>query len=88
MQTVDDGSKLVLEAEMRVPGVARLEFRVEPTDGGSRLHQLATLSNDTVWSGLYWYSIAPLHDWVFNQLGSHVIQPDPEHASERSDLVR
>ena len=68
------GRQLRLVAEMLVPGVARLDFRVEALpDGGSRLHQLATLSNVTVWSGLYWGAIAPLHDWVFPQLADHVI---------------
>lgn len=75
VEEVEPDERLVLSAEMRAPGAARLEFRVEPLDdGGSRLHQLATLSNDTLWSGLYWYAIAPLHDWVFDQLGAHVIE--------------
>jgi uncharacterized protein YbjT (DUF2867 family) len=82
VEEVEPDERLVLTAEMRAPGAARLEFRVEPLDhGGSRLHQLATLSNDTLWSGLYWYTIAPLHDWVFDQLGAHVL--DDAKSSER-----
>lgn len=68
------GRQIRLVAEMLVPGVARLDFRVEPLDGGgSRLHQLATLSNESIWSGLYWSAIDPIHDPVFNQLGRHVV---------------
>ncbi|MCW2922689.1 MAG: NmrA family protein [Thermoleophilia bacterium] len=63
-----------LVAEMLVPGVARLDFRIEPLDGGgSRLHQLATLSNESLWSGLYWAAVDPIHDPVFEELGRHVI---------------
>jgi len=71
--------QLRLIAEMMVPGEARLDFRIEALDGGgARLHQLATLTNETVWSGLYWGAIAPLHDYVFEQLGRHVLEPlDP-----------
>jgi hypothetical protein len=70
--------QLRLVAEMRAPGTAHLDFRIEPLDaGGSRLHQLATLSNDNVWSGLYWCSIAPIHDLVFEDLGAHAIAVSP-----------
>ncbi|MCW2962083.1 MAG: a2 family oxidoreductase [Thermoleophilia bacterium] len=68
--------QLRLVAEMRVPGAARLDFRIEPRPGGSRLHQLATLENDSIWSGLYWGVIAPVHDPVFTQLGRHIIAED------------
>ena len=27
----------------------------------------------TIWSGLYWNAIAPIHDPVFDQLGRHVV---------------
>lgn len=84
---IDDGARLVLEAEMKTPGTARLEFRIEPLDGGgARLHQLATLSNDSIWSALYWYSIAPLHDWVFDQMGAHVIDPGARTSDEAPSI--
>jgi hypothetical protein len=83
VERIEPGEYLRLVAEMRVPGVAHLEFRIEPRgEGGSRLHQLATLENASIWSGLYWKSIAPLHDAVFNQLGEHVLTLDPEHSPQ------
>lgn len=67
---------LELGAEMVVPGEARLEFRVEPLPGGgSRVHQIASLSNDKLLSGLYWYAVAPLHNLVFERLGRHLLAP-------------
>lgn len=74
VERVVDDEQLRLVAEMRVPGTARLDFRIEPLDdGGARLHQLATLSNESPWSQAYWNAIAPLHDWVFEELGTHVV---------------
>lgn len=77
VERVVPGHQLRLVAEMLVPGVARLDFRVEPLErGGSRLHQLASLTNRSIWSGLYWAAIEPIHDPVFDQLGRHVVGAD------------
>ena len=73
VERIDRGHILSLVAEMRVPGVARLELEVEPTDHGARLVQTATLANTRLASGLYWYAVAPFHDWVFRELGAHLI---------------
>lgn len=74
VERVVPGRQLRLVAEMLVPGVARLDFRIEPLQGGgSRLHQLASLTNRSIWSGLYWAAIDPIHDPVFDQLGRHVV---------------
>lgn len=70
---VDEPASLELVAEMRVPGEARLSWRIEPTDTGSTLVQTATLTNDSLLSGLYWYSIAPAHNWVFNRMARHLM---------------
>ena len=73
VERIEAGHALCLVAEMLVPGVARLELEVEPTDHGSRLIQTATLQNTRLASGLYWYAVAPFHDWVFRELGAHLI---------------
>jgi uncharacterized protein YbjT (DUF2867 family) len=73
VERLERGRTLQLVAEMRVPGVARLELDVEPTPHGARLVQTATLDNTRLASGLYWYAVAPLHDWVFRELGAHLI---------------
>jgi hypothetical protein len=64
---------LELVAEMRVPGEARLAWSIEPTEAGSDLIQTATLTNESLLSGLYWYSIAPAHNWVFNRMARHLM---------------
>jgi uncharacterized protein YbjT (DUF2867 family) len=55
------GCRLLLYAEMRLPGEAWLEFSV--TDGV--LHQTATFRPRGVLGRLYWYVVTPLHLVMF-----------------------
>lgn len=54
--------KLLLYAEMRLPGEAWLEFKIE--DG--LLKQTATFRPRGLWGRLYWYSVLPFHGLIFN----------------------
>ena len=71
--TVDAPRRLELVAEMRLPGEARLCWEIEPSPGGSTVRQTATLTNESLMSGIYWYSIAPAHSFVFNRMGRHLV---------------
>lgn len=57
--------RLVLFAEMRLPGRAWLEFSVEPRGEGSIMRQRAVFDPVGVAGLLYWYGIYPLHEVVF-----------------------
>lgn len=54
--------RLLLFAEMKVPGEAWLEFKI--TDGF--LHQEATFRPLGLSGRLYWYSVLPFHGIIFN----------------------
>ncbi len=54
--------RLLLFAEMKLPGEAWLEFRL---DQDQVLHQTATFRPRGVWGRLYWYAVTPLHWFVF-----------------------
>lgn len=57
---------LVLRAEMKLPGVAVLEFKVEPNgEGECDLQQLARFRPRGLFGILYWYGVAPFHHFVF-----------------------
>jgi uncharacterized protein YbjT (DUF2867 family) len=56
------GKRLLLFAEMRLPGEAWLEFRI---DRDSVLHQTATFRPKGLRGRLYWYSIVPFHYFIF-----------------------
>lgn len=56
---------LRLRAEMRLPGVAWLQFSVEPTATGSRLLQLASFDPRGLAGYAYWYLLLPIHLPIF-----------------------
>lgn len=63
----DKSSKrLLLFAEMRLPGEAWLEFQIVPTPDGDQLVQTATFRPRGVLGRLYWYAVLPLHHFIFN----------------------
>jgi hypothetical protein len=58
-------SLLRLRAEMRVPGLAWLEFRLVERPDGVELTQRAIFHPHGLLGQLYWYAIAPFHVPVF-----------------------
>ena len=59
--------RLALRAEMRLPGEALLEFRVEPSsEGKCVLRQTALFKPVGLFGLLYWYAVVPLHHIVFS----------------------
>ena len=54
--------RLLLFAEMKLPGEAWLEFRI---DEHNVLHQTATFRPRGLRGRLYWYSIVPFHYFIF-----------------------
>ncbi|MCW2493400.1 MAG: family oxidoreductase, partial [Frankiales bacterium] len=68
VEEIKRGELLRLRAEMRLPGLAWLEFRIEPatgTDSGATLIQQATFHPRGLAGHAYWKSIAPFHGIVF-----------------------
>ncbi len=59
---------LRLEAEMKLPGRAWLQFEVEPVDGGARIRQTAIFDPVGIFGKLYWYALYPLHQIVFRRM--------------------
>jgi uncharacterized protein YbjT (DUF2867 family) len=56
-----DEKRLLLYAEMKLPGEAWLEFRIE----NNELIQTATFRPLGLWGRLYWYSVMPFHGFIF-----------------------
>lgn len=57
--------RLLLFAEMRLPGEAWLEFKI---DRDNTLFQTATFRPKGLRGRLYWYSMLPFHYFIFNQM--------------------
>jgi hypothetical protein len=59
--------RLALRAEMKLPGEALLEFRIEKRgDAESTLRQAALFKPRGLFGLVYWYAVKPFHDVVFS----------------------
>lgn len=63
--------RLLLFAEMKLPGEAWLEFKIVK----DRLYQRAVFRPKGVWGRLYWYMISPLHAFVFEGMINALVKP-------------
>lgn len=94
VSAVEPGRLLRLNAEMKLPGEASLEFAVEPVpatpdhSGFSaparcRLVQTATFVPHGILGLAYWYSILPFHAWIFTGMLRGI-----RESAERIDAAR
>lgn len=72
VEALGPNRRLRLFAEMKLPGRAWLEFEVEPTTSGSRIRQTAVFDPVGLTGLAYWYSIYPLHEFVFRGMLSGI----------------
>jgi hypothetical protein len=87
VEEIVPGELLRLRAEMRVPGLAWLEFRVGLDGPGSRLTQKATFYPRGLWGEVYWRAVAPFHGIVFGGMIRR-IAASAEGGPQRRRLVR
>ena len=73
VEEVEPGARVLLRAETRMPGTARLELRAEP-DGPrrSRYVQRVLFTPDGLAGRVYWYAQRPAHDLVFGVMARTV----------------
>lgn len=65
VEKIDAPHILRLHAEMRLPGGAWLEFAVTPTEAGCTITQTAMFDPVGLFGLCYWYSVWPLHQFIF-----------------------
>ncbi len=75
VRTVEPGSELGLEAEMRVPGRAWLSWRIEEgaEPGTLTLHQTAWFAPRGLWGRAYWYAMLPFHVVIFAGMARAIV---------------
>ncbi len=66
--------RLLLFAEMRLPGEAWLEFRI---DEDHYLHQTATFRPRGLRGRLYWYAMLPFHYFIFEGMLQNIAKAQP-----------
>jgi len=63
---VEEALRLVLVAEMKLPGEAILTFELHENNGETRLVQRAWFHPQGLFGIIYWWLVVPLHHFVFN----------------------
>jgi hypothetical protein len=68
--------KLVLYAEMKLPGEAWLEFSIIPSNKRSNqnaLFQRATFLPKGLWGRIYWFLVSPIHFFLFRGMAKNIV---------------
>lgn len=69
-----ENMRLLLFAEMKVPGEAWLEFRILKKTDGCYLYQTATFMPHGVSGRLYWYILLPIHLLMFKEMIKAIVK--------------
>ena len=64
--------RLLLYAEMKLPGEAWLEFKIIEKKGKNFLQQTATFRPKGLLGRMYWCSVLPFHYFVFNGMAENI----------------
>ena len=84
VEKIDRGSFLRLRAEMKLPGLAWLEFTVTAVeDNRSTLRQRAIFFPQGLGGRLYWFAVTPLHGIVFAGMARSMGKAAETHFAER-----
>jgi hypothetical protein len=65
--------RLLLYAEMKLPGEAWLEFRIVKKQGRMFLRQTATYRPKGLLGRVYWFAVLPFHFFVFEGMAKNII---------------
>jgi uncharacterized protein YbjT (DUF2867 family) len=71
---------LRLQAEMRLPGRAWLEWRITPHDGRVELRQRALFAPRGLVGRLYWWALVPFHRMIFSGMATELARRAEEAA--------
>ncbi len=61
-------TKLLLRAEMKLPGKAWLEFNISEEGGKRKLNLIAYYDTHSLFGKIYWYMCLPFHHFIFFNL--------------------
>ncbi len=75
---IREGKRLLLYAQMKLPGEAWLEFDVQ----SEQMVQTAHFIPNGIWGRMYWYSLVPFHYFIFSDLAAAVVRSSIEKSYE------
>jgi hypothetical protein len=73
VEEIEPGRLLRLRAEMRLPGRAWLELRVDPAGERSTYTQRAVFQPRGLAGHIYWWSVTPFHRLVFGGMARNIV---------------
>jgi len=68
VEDIQQDKRLLLRAEMKLPGEAWLEFNLKPVGKGNRLSVIAYYDTRKLFGDMYWYIFLPFHNLIFSDL--------------------
>jgi len=68
VEDLKNNERLLLRAEMKLPGRAWLEFNIQRVDGQNRLSLKAHYQPRGLFGRIYWYIFLPFHNFIFDNL--------------------
>ncbi len=68
VEDLEDNRRLLLRAEMKLPGKAWLEFKIKTKKDENTLSVTAYFKHKGLWGRLYWYIFVPFHAVLFKNL--------------------
>ena len=83
VEQIVDNKILRLSAEMKVPGRAWLEFEVTEDGEETTVRQTAIFDPVGLFGILYWYSLYPLHEFVFHGMLKNICEAGVASARQK-----
>jgi hypothetical protein len=77
-----EDKRLLLYAEMKLPGEAWLEFCLDESKGKTTIRQKATFRPHGIFGRLYWYLVLPFHYFIFNGMIRNIASYRPKGEQE------
>ena len=74
VEDLKTNERLLLRAEMKLPGRAWLEFNIAQVNGKNRLSLKAHYQPNGLFGRIYWYIFLPFHDIIFDDLLKQIEQ--------------
>lgn len=84
----DDKKRLLLYAEMKLPGEAWLEFCFDESQQPAVLNQTATFRPHGLLGRLYWFSLLPFHYFIFQGMISNIVKYEDKLSNKNPRAAR
>jgi uncharacterized protein YbjT (DUF2867 family) len=80
--------RLLLRAEMKLPGRAWLEFRIQGSGDKNCLSVKAYYQTRGIWGKLYWYLFLPFHIFIFRDLIQQIERRSDNESMEHPKSIK